>query len=364
MSEHQIQLTTLDGQTLSFACDEGEDILSAAEKQDIYLIAQCHAGSCGACIAQCKEGEFHQGDYSNDALTDDDRTNGKALLCRTYPRSDMQIQLPYEHSLVRFEKTPIREAEIVNKTYLTEDTVKLDLQLLPDEDDNLSLDFEPGQFMEFFIPDTDEEKRAYSIANAPNWDGSLEFVIKLRPGGKFSTFLDKTAKPGMKLKLEGPSGLFTLRDNGLRPRYFVAGGCGLASIISMLRRMAEWQEPHPVHLFFGVWSDDEVFFEQEIKGLVTELPDFSYQVCVTQASENWHGYSGSVVSAFEETLKSAKITPDIYICGSPGLIDGVAEVTEPLGISRDDLIFERFAAKAEAMSDAVRCDIDLGTVQQ
>ncbi|MFA8359650.1 hypothetical protein ACEPT7_17365, partial [Burkholderia ubonensis] len=38
----------------------------------------------------------------------------------------------------------------------------------------------------------------------------------------------------------------------LRPRWFVAGGTGLAPILSMLRRMAEYQEMIDARLFFGV----------------------------------------------------------------------------------------------------------------
>ena len=357
MSAFQIQLKTNDGQTLSFACDAEEDLVSAAEKENIFLAAQCHAGSCGACIAQHETGDYRLGECSTDALTKSDLAQQKVLLCRTYPQSDMTMSLPYAYSVVRFEKVPEREAEIIAKTYLTEDTVKLDLQLLPDEDDNLSLDFEPGQFMEFRIPgDTNEAKRAYSLANAPNWDGSLEFLIKLREDGQFSTFLDSKAEPGMKLRLDGPMGTFMLQDHGLRPRYFVAGGCGLASVMSMLRRMAEWEEPHPVKLFFGVWSDNEVFFQEEIAALAAEYPKLKYQICVTEPSESWQGYKGSVVAAFEEALKAETGKPDVYICGSPGLIEGISEVGERNGIDRSELMYERYLANAQP-TGASRCEV-------
>ncbi|EIJ34758.1 FAD-binding oxidoreductase [Thiothrix nivea] len=356
MPAYQIQLTTSDAQTLSFTCDEGEDLITAAEKANIFLAAQCHMGSCGACIAHCDTGEYTLGEYSRDALNDADRAQQQVLLCCTFPHSDMSLRLPYTYNLVRFETLPVREAEIVAKTYLTEDTVKLNLQLLPDEDGNPTLDFEPGQFVELFIPDTDI-KRAYSLANAPNWDGSLECLVKLRAFGKFSTFLHETTVPGMKLRLEGPQGTFVLRDNGLRPRYFVAGGCGLASIISMLRRMAEWGEPHPAKLFFGVWSTEEVFFQQELRDLAATYPNLEYQICATQAEDGWEGYRGSAVAAFAEALKAAEVRPDIYICGSPGLIEAVIAVAEAQGFNRDELMYERYLAH-EKPEAATRCEIN------
>ena len=357
MSEYKIQLNTSDGQSVSFSCADNEDLISAAERENIFLNAQCKAGSCGACVAHCDEGDLNLEEYSRDALSDEDRTNRHILMCCTTPKSDLKLTLPYTYSAIRFEETPTREAEIVAKTFLNKDTVKLDLQLLPDEDENLSLDFEPGQFMEIFIPEAPDEKRAYSIANAPNWDGSLEFLIKLRTDGKFSNFLQNTAEAGQKLKLQGASGTFMLHDTGLIPRYFVAGGCGLASIISMLRRMAEWQEPQTCKLFFGVWKEEEVFFKEEIENLAADYPNLECQICVTQASDDWQGYKGSVVQAFEEALKASTEKPDVYVCGSPSLIDGIAEVAEPLGISKSDLIYERFLPSAIIRSPPKRCEV-------
>ena len=355
MSDHTIVLSTRDGQSLSFSCAENEDVIAAAEKADIYLNAQCRSGSCGACVARREDGELELGEHSDDALSEADVEHGQVLLCCTQPRSDLKLALPYEHDLIRFEKTPVREATISAKSYLTPDTVKLELQLLPDEEGTLSLDFEPGQFVQLGVPGT-ELIRPYSLANAPNWDGSLEFLIKLRPHGEFSTWLHEVAEPGRTLSLEGPSGTFVLRDNGLRPRYFVAGGCGIASIMSMLRRMAEWQEPHPVKLFFGLWNEAEVFYREELAALAADYPQFEYSICVAQASDVWSGCHGSAVDAFAEALDAEATEPDVYICGSPGLIEAVAEAAAVRGIPRERLVFERFLATARPQQDAC-CEV-------
>lgn len=365
MTTHQIKLTTNDNQTLSFECSAEEDIVTAAKRQDIYLVAQCASGACGACIGQHQSGDYNLSAHSQDALSDTDKANNKVLLCCTYPQADVSIKLPYAHSAVQFEQQPQREATITAITYLTKDTVKLDLQLLPDVDDNLSLDFEPGQFMELHIPATEtkdaiEVKRAYSIANAPNWDGSLEFLIKIRQHGQFSSFLVNTAKVGMTLKLDGASGTFMLQDRGLRPRYFVAGGCGLGSVMSMLRRMAEWDEPHPIKLFFGVWAEEDVFFEQEIADLAAAYPNLDYKICVTDGkakiSNDANRYVGSVVDAFAEAMTEAETTPDVYICGSANLIDAVGVVAKQHGIQQDELIFERYLANQQS-EKPVKCDV-------
>lgn len=48
----------------------------------------------------------------------------------------------------------------------------------------------------------------------------------------------------------------------------------------MLRRMADWQEPHEARLFFGVNTPAEVFAVAALEELRARLPGFRYEVCV------------------------------------------------------------------------------------
>ncbi|TDV11474.1 hypothetical protein [Paraburkholderia caballeronis] len=41
--------------------------------------------------------------------------------------------------------------------------------------------------MEIEIPGS-QERRAYALANMGNWGGALQFLIRLRPNGRFLTF--------------------------------------------------------------------------------------------------------------------------------------------------------------------------------
>ena len=98
MSDHTIKLTTRDNRTLTVNCSSDEDVVSAAQKENIFLSAQCQSGACGACIATHKQGDYHLGDYSTDALSADDIANKKVLLCRTFPDGDLTINLPYDYN--------------------------------------------------------------------------------------------------------------------------------------------------------------------------------------------------------------------------------------------------------------------------
>jgi len=343
MTEYTVTLTTTDGRTAQIDCAPGEDVITAAERAHIFLNAQCRAGTCGACLATAHGDAFSLGGYAEDALPTSLRAEGKVLMCRTHPTGNLGLALPYPYDQVRFEPPPRYMATITDLTLLTLDTVKLDLQLAADGDGNAALMFEPGQFVRLALPGTGIA-RPYSLANAPGWDGRLEFLIKLRDGGAFSSWLRDQAAPGDPLTVDGPYGTFTLQDRGLRPRYFIAGGCGLASVLSMLRQMAAFQEPHRCHLFFGVWYADEVFFEAELAELKRASGTLTVTTCVTEPSADWGGFSGSVVDALEQALREEVEAPDLYVCGSPHLVQAVMDVAGRRGLAPEQVIFERYLA--------------------
>ncbi len=345
MPEHLVTLTTTDGCEVSFPCRDGLDVVTAAERAEVFLNAQCHSGACGACIATAVEGDFVLGTVSDDALPPDRRAVGDVLMCRTRPAGPLKLALPYAHAMMRFARPPQRRARISAKRFLTPDTVRLDLQLAMEDDGTLALPFDPGQFVQLAVPAT-EVKRPYSLANAPNWDGTLEFLIKLRDGGAFSTWLRETAEVGADVEVEGPFGTFTLVDHGLRPRLFVAGGCGLASVLSMVRQMAAFDEPHPCHLLFGVWRRDELFYQDELAALAAAYAPLTVTTCVTTPTAGWTGVTGSVVDALDRTLTQQSASPDIYICGSPSLVEGVKRVAARYGVPPDQVIHERYLAYA------------------
>jgi len=221
--------------------------------------------------------------------------------------------------------------------------VRLEVQLDPDEDGGCAAEFEPGQFMELEIPGT-EERRPFSLANTSNWDGRLEFLIGLQPGGRFSGFLSERAQPGHKLKVRGALGGFGLRQGSLRPRWFVAGGTGLAPMLSMLRRMDEYQEMQDVRLFFGVNRESDLFMLDEIERLKAQLPQLQVDLCVWKPEGNWRGFCGTPADALRAALATSGLQADIYVCGPPSLIRAAEKVVVEAGLPAEQFESERFVA--------------------
>jgi ferredoxin-NADP reductase/ferredoxin len=339
----EIRLTTRDQQQLSFACEPGQTLIDAADAAQITLPSQCRQGSCGACHANVVHGDFELGPHSAEALPRD-AANG-ILMCCTTAQSDLDIELPCDHSRILFGRVPLRTATIAALENIAENTVRLELRLDADADGGVAAQFEPGEFAELQIPDTDIW-RAYSLANTANWDGTLEFLIRLQPQGKFSTFLQTQAQPGMTLNLRGPQGAFGLNEGSLRPRWFVAGGTGLAPMLSMLRRMAEFQETQAARLFFGVNREAELFALDELDRLRAELPQLQVDVCVWKPVAGWQGFVGTPADALREALAGSGELPDIYLCGPAPLLTAAERIAHDAGVPEAQIFAERFLPAA------------------
>lgn len=340
-ASHEVTLTTADGEKLHVSCGADRDIVSAAADAGFGLPSMCRKGTCGACHAEVRAGDYVLDSHSPGVLGAGELAKGGVLLCRTRPKGPLDVDLPYEASRILSGAVPTRLARIVTMEEIASATVRLVLQLGADSEGGLGAQFEPGQFMQLEVPG-EPEKRAYSLANVSNWDGTVEFLIKRQPGGWFSTYLQDRAKVGDRLVVTGPQGAFGLRETGLRPRWFVAGGTGLAPLLSMLRRMAEWQEPHEARLYFGVNTPAEVFGVAELEELRAQLPGFRYEIRVWRGDESWKGEVGTPVDGLRRDLATASVRPDIYVCGPPRLIDATVEAATSHGLDEHHVFAERF----------------------
>jgi NAD(P)H-flavin reductase/ferredoxin len=339
---HAITLTTKDNKQIDFACEPEQSVQDAAEAAGFFLPALCKEGSCGSCLGRCTQGDYQLDSYSPSLLSEKDRQRGDILLCRTHAHSDLHITAPYNANQIQNNRQTPRAAQIISIELIAERTTRLILQLLPDPQHGVGFEFECGQFVELDIPALNL-KRAYSIANAPNWTGKLEFLIRLQPHGQFSNYLQQTAKAGDYLQVIGPSGNFGVQEQSLAPRRFVAGGTGLAPFLSILQRMAEWGEDHPTELLIGVNNEQEIFCQTELSALATTMPKLHIEYCVWKPSESWTGFCGTPADALRAYLTNTDVLPDVFLCGPPLLVEAATQVAIDAGINSERIFCERFA---------------------
>ncbi len=345
-ASYEVQIVTRDGASLSLDCAGDETLLAAATRAELRVPAVCREGTCGSCRGRCRSGDYEVATHSESALSAEDAADGAILLCRTHARGALVVELDSDLAMLQAPPPAFGTCRVASVRDLGGEIRQLDLTVDLDEGGDLAAMFEPGQFMELQVPQTDSW-RAYSLANAPNWSGEFSFLVRLQPDGLFSTWLKNVAAPGDAIRVRGPSGHLALNSQTLRRHVLVAGGTGLAPFLSMLRNMTELGESRPITLYFGVTKLEDLFALDQLEVVKQLLPELQVIVCVWDASDGWGGFCGNVVDAFERALATSDPTvgvPDweVYVCGPPAVVDGITHAARRAGIPLSRVHSERF----------------------
>ena len=332
MTQYQVALGFEDGVTRFITCKDDQTVADASYRARINIPLDCRDGACGTCKAFCESGEFDRGIYIEDALSPDEFEQGYVLPCVMKPKSDLVLKIASTSEVAKTQAATY-VSEITELTRLSSSTVSFAVEI-PNRDE---LVFLPGQYVNIAVPGTDES-RSYSFSNAPD-EKTLTFLVKLTPGGVMSTYLDERAKVGDQLTFTGPNGSFFLRE-GEGPALLLAGGTGLAPILSILRKMRS-NGSRPLHLIYGVNTDDDAVELDTLERLANELGSLTWDYCVAdQASSAVH--KGFVTALIEpEHLYGGDVA--VYLCGPPPMVEGVRKHLEDAGVEPVGFYYERFA---------------------
>ena len=237
-------------------CDEEESVLDAAFRHGYNLVYGCREGQCSACKAYLLEGEVVLKPYSTFALSESEETNGYTLLCRAMPEEDLVVELLHfdpdnyklEHEIRdgRGDRHRGRGAHARHPAAGAGGR-RAGRLLVP-----------AGPVRGRVGPRVDDARRSFSMANLPG-DGRIELIVKHYPGGRFSSLLDGAIAVGDELRFTGPYGAFHLRESD-RPMLMVAGGSGMAPILSLLRSLASEGSERTVRFFYGARSEQDLFY--------------------------------------------------------------------------------------------------------
>lgn len=327
----------------TFECDAEERLLTAALRQKIFLRYGCKHGGCGTCRARLLDGEVEE-DGSTFALASSERAQGWILLCSARPVTDCVIDVTgMELSKDEFfSGDPVLEftAVLEERRALTADTWSLVLRLR----DPAAINFVAGQFVNVEVPGTDQV-RSYSMVNPPSQSGQVELVIKLMPGGLFSSYLENKARVGDLIRAYGPLGSLRVRPS-YRKLLMVAGGSGLAPILAMLTDLSEKEFVRPVTCFFGARTEADLYFLDRIRALQQAIPLLEFVPVLESPPERWNGEQGRVTDALARRLPMLR-GYDAYLCGPAPMVDACRRLVVERGVREANVYFDAFVSTGE-----------------
>jgi predicted ferric reductase len=200
--------------------------------------------------------------------------------------------------------------------------------------------FQPGQFAWFAIG-----RSPFSLTQHPfSFSSSAErdeVEVAIKALGDFTSRIG-ALKPGTTVFVDGPHGVFsTDQDEG--PGFgLIAGGVGIAGLISMLRTMADRNDVRPALLFYANSDWDSVAFRDELEQLKHRL-NLTLVHVLSRPPEGWAGETGYVTAEIlARHLPRGYQRFQYFICGPDPMMDAVEAALLKLGVPAERVHTERF----------------------
>ncbi|MGH8119521.1 MAG: CDP-6-deoxy-delta-3,4-glucoseen reductase [Gammaproteobacteria bacterium] len=319
-----------------FTAQEDETVLEAALRSGLVLPYGCRNGSCSSCKGKLLSGEVLYRDDTVTGITPEERRAGYALFCQALPRSDLVIatRLVNIAGFPPIHRLPCR-VEGLEKC--NDSILRLFLKLPSTE----PLQFLPGQHIDVLL--ANNERRSYSLANAPHVRDHLELHVRHYPGGHFSEYAFTGLREKTLLRIEGPLGTFTLCEDSNRPMIMVAGGTGFAPIKSIIEHILHKQPGREVYLYWGARTARDLYLHDLASRWAADHANIRYIPVLSEqkAGTGWNGRSGLVPAAVLEDFPDLS-GYEVYTCGPPPMVHAVRDTFVQHGLSSDFIYSDSF----------------------
>lgn len=334
--KHHVRIAPAD---VSFDVLSGQSVLESALAEGVAFPHSCTVGTCGACKCRLLEGKVREISNFAYVLSADELRQGVILACQAAPQGNLVLEVEGVGAK-RLHPPAQFNGRITATQKLTPDICRLTVHL------DRPMPFDAGQFATLEVEGI-HGARAYSMANPPEGDdpSALQFIIRLVPEGEFTTALFAGKLEGQRFKVHGPSGNFWLRESRA-PLIAVAGGSGLAPLLSMLGAAAKRQVGRSCMVFFGARTQADLYAMDELAELA-RLWNGSFQFVPTLSHEledsSWGGARGLVTTALESWISRAGVAgAEAYLCGPPAMVDAASAMLAAHGLDSTHIHFDKF----------------------
>lgn len=250
-----------------------------------------------------------------------------------------------------------RIAEIVRETPDAVSIVLTDVE-------GRSFDHEPGQFLTLQLDiDGRLTRRAYSIAWSSDDGLRVAIGVKRVAGGRVSSRLCESARPGDVFDVLGPSGSFTPAPDA-EEALLVAGGSGITPLRRIAEAMLARSPSSRVALVFANRGAADVMFASSLADLADRYPSrfavvHVHDVLAPESSALLGPLDGDVLPLALAGLPF-QLAPDapVFVCGPEGMMRAARACLEARGVPAARIREERFASPESPRGDAPASEAD------
>lgn len=304
----------------SFQVAPGANLLEVLRQNQVPVSYSCMSGRCGTCRCKLVAGQA-QGASGAQAHTSAAPDDGFVLACQTVLTESCTVEIAEPDEVV-VHTAKILKATVVSLENLTHDIQRLVLR------PSKALEFSPGQYAQLQF--TPAHVRPFSMAGVAH-DDALEFHVRRVPEGLVTGYIAQDLAVGDSVRVSGPLGSAYLRYQHQGPMLCVAGGTGLAPVLSILRGAAAAGMRNPVHLYFGVRSERDIYGLEWLSALQQQLPQLTVHVVVASGPAPSGCRAGLVTDAIESDwhrLEGFRA----YLCGAPAMVDAASLLVKNKGV--------------------------------
>ncbi|MFJ2993273.1 2Fe-2S iron-sulfur cluster-binding protein [Pandoraea sp. NPDC087047] len=333
----------------------GDNLLNALTDRQIPISYSCLSGRCGTCRCRVISGDVqeaagveyrHRDEVTADAQAEHAPHARYVLACQSTIRSDCEIELPEVDEIV------VHPAKILKATVLAVESLTDDIKRLVLKPAR-PLRFSPGQYATLQF--TPAHIRPYSMAGL-DADDTLEFHIRRVPGGAVSGYVAEQLKVGDAVRVSGPLGTSYLRTRHDGPMLCVAGGTGLAPVLSIVRGALARGMTNPIEIYVGARSPADVYGLAWLHELASRHDGIRLHVVTTTDAPAAPGTPKQTDRDFRRGYVTEALAADFaasdalagwraYLCGAPPMVDAATRLLRERGIPRAHLHADAFYAK-------------------
>lgn len=140
--------------------------------------------------------------------------------------------------------------------------------------------YQAGQYIEIQYPDGSFQP--FSIANAPNAEGTIELLMRFAEKDTVQQAFLNHLKNIQKAALIGPFGHCSSDQFVQKPVLLLSGGVGLSQCKAIIEQLVLEMHKEPLHLYWGIQNPRSLFLEDLLVKWKHQLPQFQYTLVFSE----------------------------------------------------------------------------------